>query len=179
MIHNPESPSKPATTKTIEDIMKKLFLATCFSLLAVPAFAADPVWLKDKTDTRHEITVYRSATCGCCKGWIDHLKDHNFDVKDVTVTDVNKYKSEFGVPTQASSCHTARVNGVTIEGHVPAQDIKQLLAQKTHNIRLLTVPAMPSGTPGMDTPGANKDEFNVYSVNTDDQVGIYKNYKDY
>jgi hypothetical protein len=173
-----EGNSKPATN-TIEDIMKKLFLAACFSLLALPAFAADPVWLEGKTDARHEITVYRSASCGCCKGWIDHLKDHNFDVKDVLVKNVNQYKEEFSVPLQAASCHTARVNGITIEGHVPAQDIKQLLAKETHDIRLLTVPAMPSGTPGMDTPGSPKDEFNVYSVDNANKVDIYKNYKDY
>lgn len=159
--------------------MKKLLVAACFSLLSQPALAADPVWLEGKTDTRHEITVYRSASCGCCKGWIKHLKDHNFDVKDVTVTDVTPYKNKFGVPSNGASCHTARVNGITIEGHVPAQDIKQLLAQNTDDIRLLTVPAMPSGTPGMDTPGAARDEFNVYSVDKNNKIGIYKNYKDY
>lgn len=163
----------------IRNFIKNILITSFFSLLALPAMAADPVWQEGKTDTRYDITVYRSASCGCCKGWIDHLKDHNFDVKDVTVSNVNQYKSEFGVPTQAASCHTARVNGVTIEGHVPAQDIKHLLAHKTHDIRLLTVPAMPSGTPGMDTPGSAKDEFNVYSVNKDNKVGIYKNYKDY
>lgn len=159
--------------------MKKLLVAACFSLLTMPAQGADPVWLEGKTDARYEITVYRSATCGCCKGWIQHLKDHNFNVNDVTVADVTPYKNEFGVPAQASSCHTARVGGVTIEGHVPAQDIKQLLTQKNHDVRLLTVPAMPSGTPGMDPPGARKDEFNVYSVSKENKVGIYKKYKDY
>jgi len=61
---------------------------------------------------------------------------------------------------------------------VPAQDIKRLLADKG-DIRLLTVPAMPSGTPGMDTPGAPKDEFRVYSVSQDDKVDVYKIYSDY
>mgnify|MGYP001819855830 CR=1 FL=1 len=158
--------------------MKNLIPGIIFCLFTSPLWAANPAWLEGKTDAQHEITVYRSASCGCCKGWIDHLRDHNFDVTDVTVDDVNKFKQQFNVPTQAASCHTATVEGVTIEGHVPAQDIKRLLADKGI-IRLLTVPAMPSGTPGMDTPGAPKDEFRVYSVSQDDQASVYNIYSDY
>ena len=158
--------------------MKSQILGIIFGVIALPAWAGNPVWLQGKTDERHQITVYRSASCGCCKGWIDHLRDHNFDVTDVTVDDVNKFKMQFNVPTQGASCHTAVVDGITIEGHVPAQDIKRLLADRG-NIRLLTVPAMPSGTPGMDTPGAPKDSFRVYSISQDDQVDVYQTYSDY
>jgi hypothetical protein len=143
-----------------------------------PLMAADVVWLEGKTDEVYQITVYRSATCGCCKGWIEHLKDHDFTVDDVTVEDVNTYKSRFNVPPQAASCHTALVNGVAIEGHVPAQDIKRMLKAES-DIRLLTVPGMPSGTPGMDTPGAAKDAFNVYSISKDNKVGVYSSYSNY
>lgn len=158
--------------------MKAYILGIIFCLVALPSWAVNPVWLEGKTDDRYDITVYRSASCGCCKGWIDHLKEHNFDVKDITVDDVNQFKRQFNVPQQAASCHTAIVNGVTIEGHVPAQDIKRLLKDKG-DIRLLTVPAMPSGTPGMDTPGAPRDQFRVYSVNEADEVGIYRTYGNY
>lgn len=158
--------------------MKSQILGIIFSVIALPAWAGNPVWLEGKTDAQHQITVYRSASCGCCKGWIDHLRDHNFDVTDVTVDDVNKFKLQFNVPTQGASCHTAVVDGITIEGHVPAQDIKRLLADRG-NIRLLTVPAMPSGTPGMDTPGAPKDSFRVFSISQDDQVDVYRTYSDY
>lgn len=140
--------------------------------------SADPFWKQGLSEERHEITVYRSETCGCCKGWISHLKEHNFDVKDVTVKSVNPYKQKYGVPSQAASCHTAVVDGVVIEGHVPAQDIKKLLVNKG-DIRLLTVPAMPSGTPGMDTPNAPKDDFNVYAISQDNEVSIYKKYSNY
>jgi hypothetical protein len=149
-----------------------------FYFFALPLWAANPVWLEGKTDDRYEITVYRSASCGCCKGWINHLKDHNFDVIDIAVDDVNKFKLQFNVPSQAASCHTAIVNGVTIEGHVPAQDIKRLLTDKG-DIKLLAVPAMPSGTPGMDTAGAPKDQFRVYSLSQDEQVGVYRLYSNY
>lgn len=148
------------------------------ALFVSPAFAGDAFWQQGLTDERHEITVYRSATCGCCKGWIAHLREHNFDVKDVTVSDVEPHKRELGVPPQAASCHTAVVEGVTIEGHVPAQDIKRLLSSE-HNQRLLTVPAMPSGSPGMDTPDAPKQAFKVFAISNDDQVSVFNEYTNY
>ena len=156
----------------------KIAFGILLSFLAVSAYAADPFWRQGMTDESHEITVYRSETCGCCKGWIEHLREHNFAVKDVTVDDVNTFKQQFGVPPQAASCHTAVVDGVVIEGHVPAQDIKRLLSSE-HDIRLLTVPAMPSGTPGMDTPGAPKQAFKVYSIDRADEVGVYNQYENY
>jgi hypothetical protein len=156
----------------------KFATALFLALLLTSAFASDEYWQRGITDQRHAITVYRSATCGCCKGWVEHLRQHNFDVEDVSVENVEPYKARFGVPPQAASCHTAVVDGVVIEGHVPAQDIKRLLSSDL-KIRLLAVPAMPSGTPGMDTPGAPKHDFKVYAVTEDDQVGIFNVYSDY
>ena len=149
-------------------------------LLGLPlqTVVADPVWREGKTDQQYEITVYRSASCGCCKGWISHLKDHNFSVNDVVVNDVNPYKQRLGVPVKAASCHTAEVNGKVIEGHVPAQDIKRLLATN-NDIQLLAVPGMPSGGPGMDGVGARKDVFTVYSMDSQNRVGSFSHYADY
>lgn len=165
--------------------MKKVLLpvmaflmSLSFYSLSFNSYAGDPVWLENKTDQQYEITVYRSASCGCCKGWISHLKEHNFSVKDITVNDVNPHKTRLGVPAQATSCHTAEVNGKVIEGHVPAQDIKRLLASD-NDIRLLAVPGMPSGGPGMDMPGARRDDFTVFSVDENDQVGTYNQYSGY
>jgi len=157
--------------------MKSIF-GILFTFISFNALSADPYWKQGATEDRHEIIVYRSETCGCCKGWISHLKDHNFDVKDIRVKSVNSYKQNLGVPNEAASCHTAVVNGVVIEGHVPAKDIKKLLANKG-DIRLLTVPAMPSGTPGMDTPGAPKNDFKVYAISNDNNVSVYKEYSNY
>ena len=147
--------------------------------LASPSlWAANPVWLEGKTAQSHEITVYRHASCGCCKGWIEHLEAHDFTVTDVTVDDVNTFKQQFNVPPQAASCHTAVVEDVVIEGHVPAQDIKRLLANRG-DVRLLAVPSMPSGSPGMDTAGAPSDAFRVFSISKDDRVTVFQTYSDY
>ncbi len=157
---------------------KMIFVLAGLWLLSLQSFAADPVWLEGKTAQQYEITVYRSASCGCCKGWISHLKDHNFSVNDVVVNDVNPYKQRLGVPAQAASCHTAEVNDKVIEGHVPAQDIKRLLAT-ANDIQLLAVPGMPSGGPGMDDAGARKDAFTVYSLDSQNRVGSFSQYADY
>lgn len=158
--------------------MLKLFAILLTSSIILPAMASDPVWMKDRNDDRYQITVYHSPTCGCCKQWIQHLKAHNFEVNDVPTQDVNSHKQRLNVPTQAASCHTAEVNGVAIEGHVPAQDIKRVLTT-SNDIRLLTVPAMPSGSPGMDTDNAPKHDFNVYAVDRQDKVSVFNSYKDY
>ena len=125
-----------------------------------------------------EVDVYKSPTCGCCNKWVKHLRDNGFTVRTHDVQNVVPYKIKYGVSQPLASCHTALVNGYTIEGHVPAQDIKRLLSSE-HNLRLLTVPGMPSGAPGMDTPGAPKQEFKVYAITSDDQVGIYNVHSDY
>ncbi len=158
--------------------MNSPVIALLMFLVSPALWASNPVWLEGKTGQSHDITVYRSATCGCCKGWIEHLEAHNFAVTDVTVDDVNSFKQQFNVPPQAASCHTAVVQGLVVEGHVPAQDIKQLLADRG-DVRLLTVPAMPSGTPGMDSPGAPSDAFRVYSINNDGSAAVFRTYSDY
>jgi hypothetical protein len=159
-------------------MMMRYLTGLMLFLTVTGSWASDPFWLEGKTADSHEITVYRSATCGCCKGWIKHLEEHNFVVTDVTVDDVNRFKQQFDVPSQAASCHTAVVDGIVIEGHVPAQDIKRVLAD-SGDVRLLTVPAMPSGTPGMDFEGAPKDPFRVFSISQDDRVEVFQSYSDY
>ncbi|MDJ0778186.1 MAG: DUF411 domain-containing protein [Gammaproteobacteria bacterium] len=157
--------------------MRSIVAIACFFVTAT-ALAGDPFWREGMTAERHEITVYRSETCGCCKAWIEHLEEHNFSVNDMTVEDVNAYKLKLKVPPSGASCHTAVVDGVVVEGHVPAQDIKRLLSSE-HNTRLLTVPAMPSGTPGMDMPGAPRQDFKVFAVSEDDEVSVFNSYTDY
>lgn len=156
----------------------KYVIGLLLSIYLPTVLGADAFWQHNLTGESHAITVYRSASCGCCKGWIDHLRTHNFAVEDIVVEAVDPHKARLGVPPGAASCHTAVVDGVVIEGHVPAQDIKRLLSAQ-HDIRLLTVPAMPSGTPGMDFPGAPKQDFKVFAINNADEVSVFNEYSDY
>lgn len=98
-----------------------------------------------------KVAVYKTATCGCCGKWVDHLKANGFDVEVSTVSETASYRQKYGVPPKLASCHTAVVNGYTIEGHVPAADVKRLLKEKP-NAKGIAVPGMPMGSPGMEGP---------------------------
>ena len=148
------------------------FAVSC--LVASTSWAQNPVWLEGMTDEVYSITVYHSETCGCCKAWIDHLEQHAFDVTSYPSEDMGAVKQRYGVPAQAASCHTAIVDELVVEGHVPATDIKRVL-NRSDVPQLLTVPGMPSGSPGMDFAGARMDPFAVYAV-TGDQVSVVEQY---
>ncbi len=123
------------------------------------------------------VEVYRSASCGCCKKWIEHLRSHGFTIEDHTTEQMASIKAEAGVPQQLASCHTAKVGGYVIEGHVPADDIKRLLAAKP-DIDGLSVPGMPVGSPGMEQ-GAHKQDFGVLGFKRDGSYGLFNVHSDY
>lgn len=120
------------------------------------------------------ITVYRSPTCGCCGQWIEHLKAHAFVVNDIVTNDMDQVKERFGISPELASCHTARLDGYFIEGHVPAEDIIRLLTEKPA-LKGLTVPGMPRGTPGMEMGGV-RDDFDVYAVGQE-AVEVFNAYR--
>ena len=117
-----------------------LFFAMLAWAAAAPAFA----------QRIPAVTVYKSATCGCCKDWVKHLEASGFRVESHDVTDLDRIKRNLGVRPQYASCHTAIADGYTLEGHVPAADIKRLLAERP-KARGLAVPGMPGGSPGMES----------------------------
>ena len=112
----------------------------CTVMLSTGALAAGP-----------SISVYKSPTCNCCSQWVTHLKDNGFEVETVDLNDLRMVKSMSGIQPEQASCHTARIGDYVIEGHVPAEDIKRLLAEQP-DARGLTVPGMPTGSPGMESP---------------------------
>ncbi|RZA36376.1 MAG: DUF411 domain-containing protein [Lysobacteraceae bacterium] len=139
--------------------------ACAAALLSLPllASAAQPV-----------IEVYKTEYCGCCKEWIKHLEANGFTVKAQNVADPGGYRAKFGIPAEYASCHTGRVGGYAVEGHVPASDIKRLLAEKP-KARGLAVPGMPAGSPGME--GARKDPYAVLLVKDGGKTSVYKRYE--
>ena len=98
------------------------------------------------------LTVYKSPTCGCCAQWIEHVEAHGFQVQTIQTDKMLTVKRRLGVPDEAMSCHTTKVGNYVVEGHVPAADIKRLLAQKPR-ARGIAVAGMPLGSPGMDIGG--------------------------
>ncbi|HMN37723.1 MAG TPA: DUF411 domain-containing protein [Hyphomicrobium sp.] len=100
-------------------------------------------------ETQPAITVWKDPDCGCCGKWVDHLRRNGFIATVFDTSDVRSVKARLGVPAELASCHTAEIAGYAIEGHVPAQAILRLLAQKPAG-RGLAVPGMPIGSPGME-----------------------------
>lgn len=146
--------------------MKKLMVV--FILLGFTALNA-------YAEENMDIVVYRSPSCGCCGKWLAHLKENQFNVKDIVTDDVQAIKEKYGVPQQMSSCHTSIVNGYVIEGHVPASDIKKLLQLKPKVVGI-SVPGMPSGTPGMEM-GGRKDPYKVVSFDKESHFQVFSSYE--
>jgi hypothetical protein len=118
------------------------------------------------------ITVYKNATCGCCEGWIEHLREAGFTVTAHDMDNLASVKERVGVPYGMGSCHTAEVDGYFIEGHVPAQDLKRLLVERP-KAKGLVVPGMPIGSPGMEDPSGRVDAYAVMIIDTDGKPSVY------
>lgn len=103
------------------------------------------------------LTVTKTATCGCCGGWVEHMKKAGFTVVVRDVEDVTPTAQRLGVPDALRSCHTAEIGGYAIEGHVPADDVKRLVADRPEAAGI-AVPGMPMGSPGMEQ-GENKQPY--------------------
>ena len=117
----------------------------------VLAFLAFVAFSAAAAEPKPEIRVYKSPTCGCCEKWVEHLRAAGFAVQTSDVPDVTPIKLENGVTPELSACHTAFVGGYVVEGHVPASDIRRLLAERPA-VAGLAVPGMPMGSPGMEGP---------------------------
>ena len=119
-----------------------------------------------------KMTVYKSPTCGCCAKWVEHMKQAGFDLTVNDVPNVGEIKAQHHVPADAQSCHTALVGGYVVEGHVPADVVKQLLKEKPA-VAGLAVPGMPIGSPGMESADGNKQAYNVVSFDKAGKTQVY------
>lgn len=116
------------------------------------------------------IAVYKNQYCGCCHEWIKHLEKNGFKVTVNDVPDTAPVRESLGIPAKLGSCHTAKIAGYAIEGHVPAADIKRLLKEKPKAVGL-AVPGMPAGSPGMES--ANPQPYNTLLVMKDGSTSVW------
>jgi hypothetical protein len=123
------------------------------------------------------VEVWKSPDCGCCTEWVKHLQAHGFEVRtfDTGNTDA---RARLGMPVRYGSCHTGRVGGYAVEGHVPARELHRLLKERPDAVGL-AVPAMPIGSPGMDGPeyGSRRDPYDVLLVRKDGSAVAYQSYR--
>jgi hypothetical protein len=109
-------------------------------------------------DTLPEVVIHKGPSCGCCNGWAEHVRRAGFPVRLVESRNIDAVKQRLGVPTDLASCHTAEVGGYVIEGHVPAGAIQRVLGERPPAVGL-AVPAMPTGSPGME--GGTPETYEV------------------
>jgi len=145
-------------------------------LVSALAVGLLPRWAGAQFAQAPLIEVWKSPTCGCCKDWIAHVRASGFRVK-VNETGNAAARARLGIAERFGSCHTAVVGGYAIEGHVPAADIRRLLAERPSAIGL-AVPGMPIGSPGMDGPEykGRKDAYDVLLLRAAGTAGVYRRY---
>jgi hypothetical protein len=118
------------------------------------------------------ITIYKSASCGCCAKWVDYVRANGFAPTVHDEEDMESIKDDMGVPKAVRSCHTAVVGKYMIEGHVPVEDIRRLL--KDHPaVAGLAAPGMPQSSPGMAVPGAPTEAYEVVTFSPDGHTSLF------
>jgi len=153
--------------------MKALIGLVFSAVFGAAAIAMTPHALAET----YTITVSKNAGCGCCNGWIDHLKaaGHRVTASNVASGALARLKLKLGIGPKLASCHTAQVSGYVIEGHVPVADIERLLKEKPEGVVGLAVPGMPLGSPGMEA-GRQRDAYDVLAVRRDGTTEVFASY---
>jgi hypothetical protein len=154
----------------IQTLSRRRFVGASLTLAAAAAWPVRAAPLPP-------MEVWKSPTCGCCKDWIAILQREGFKVQTFDEGN-NAARARFGLPARYGSCHTARIGGYVVEGHVPVREIRRLLAEKPDAIGI-AVPGMPVGSPGMDGPeyGGRRDPYDVVLVHRDGSSRVYASYK--
>ena len=140
------------------------------AVLAAALFAETGPSAQQKAQT---VMVFKTASCGCCSKWVDHMKAAGFEMRVQDVEDIAAVKSRLGVATEISSCHTSQVDGYVIEGHVPASAVRRLLKERP-KVTGLAVPGMPMGSPGMEVPSGQKDAYSVVAFGGGQPPRVYE-----
>jgi hypothetical protein len=135
-----------------------LISASVFALTG-PTYAAPP-----------SVTLYKNPECGCCDGYADYLRHSGFTVTAKATNDLSEISRKAGIPPDLQGCHTAFIGDYVVDGHVPVEAIKKLLAERP-TIKGITLPGMPMGSPGMT--GDKAEPFTVYAIGKDGKPRVY------
>ena len=148
--------------------MKVLRYFAIASMVALPAFAGQPP--AKPSASAQAITVYRTATCGCCGKWVDHMKTSGFNPTVHMVQSMDATPPRKGLPVALHSCHNASLEGYNVEGHVPADVVRKLLRERP-KVKGLAVAGMPAGSPGMESP--NPVAYDVVAYDAAGKTSVF------
>jgi len=154
---------------------RQLLRLSCAALLSLALVGCDRSTAtrndsRDYSEVTANLDVFRSASCGCCGKWVEHMETAGFTVNETITEELTAIKQQNGVSPELASCHTTIADGYVIEGHIPASDVQRLLAEKP-DVTGLAVPGMPIGSPGMEIG----DEVEPYAVLSfkDGEVSVF------
>lgn len=122
------------------------------------------------------LTVFKSPTCGCCTKWMDHVNAGGLTTELKSEQDMAAVQNRLGVPAALQACHVATAGEYLIVGHVPAEDIRRLLAEKP-KARGLAVRGMPIGSPGMEH-GDHHQPYDTLLFQADGQTSVFARHED-
>jgi hypothetical protein len=145
-----------------ENTMKKaISLGALITLLALPLPAlAEPM----------HATLYKNPHCSCCEEYAAYLRQNGFEVEVKETSDLEGIILKAEVPEQLEGCHTMFVDGYVVLGHVSADIVHKLLAERPPIVGI-AIPGMPSGVPGMDGP--KTEAVQIYAVDKDKGPTVY------
>ena len=126
---------------------KKFFVIICSLTFSV--FSSGVI--DENFSSESTLVVHKTPTCGCCKKWMKHLEEHDFNISSQDHLNLNDIKDMHNIKPEYRSCHTAvSSDGFIFEGHIPSKYIKQFLSENHDDAIGLSVPGMPLGSPGME-----------------------------
>jgi hypothetical protein len=141
--------------------------------MAVPAGAGEAQQRRAAPLAKPSISVWKTATCGCCGLWVEHMRQNGFEAAVVDVPDLESIKQKLSVPPNLASCHTALVNGFVVEGHIPADAVRRLLKERPA-VAGIAVPGMPIGSPGMEVPGGQKQPYAIVAFDKQGKQSVFE-----
>lgn len=123
------------------------------------------------------LEMITTSGCSCCHAWAKHLRAAGIEVtvKDMAMGQLMRSKLDAGVPVALAACHTGRIEGYIIEGHVPVREIERLLAARSDAIGLV-VPGMPIGSQGMEA-GDRQETYEVLLLKRDRTTEVFARYR--
>jgi hypothetical protein len=120
------------------------------------------------------LSVFKTAACGCCTLWVDHMRANGFEVRVQDVEDLTETKNRLGVPRHLASCHTAQAGRYVIEGHIPADTVRRLLKERPQTVIGIAVPGMPAGSPGMEVPTGYRQPYSILTFDRRGETTVYE-----
>lgn len=141
-------------------LTRRALLTSASTLALIGSARAEPM----------AVMLYKNPECGCCDGYADYLRRNGFTVTAKATNDLSEISRKAGIPPELQGCHTAFISGYVVDGHVPVEAVKKLLAERP-SIKGITLPGMPAGSPGM--VGDKEEPFTIFAIAADGHPSVY------